>query len=116
MQRLICVVQHDGPVERTGRDARNKVQREYSNEASRGARESTCASRDGVHLHNSVDIGVLRWSAASCNVSEQRVSVGCCEDTGPDCCVSQEVNLHLIGHGKVTKMSSPSRRVPIHKQ
>ena len=116
MQRLICVVQYDGPVERTGSDARNKVQREYSDEAPRGARESTRASSDGMRFHNRDDIGIRRRSAESCNVRGKAVSVGRCEDTGPEGFMCEEIDLHFIGHRKATKMGSQSRPAPIHKQ
>ena len=86
-------------------------------EAPRGTRESTRTSSDGVHFHNRDDIGVLRWSAESDNVSEEVVSVGRCEDTGPEgLSEGQEVDLELIGQGKATKMGSVPRPARIHKQ
>src|SRR6185436_18590507 len=106
MQRLICVVQHDGPVERTGGEARNKVQQGGPDEGPRGGRESARTSRDGVHFHNRTDIGVLRRSAESCNVSGEAVSVGRCEEAGPEGFKGEgkEVNFELIGQRKATEM------------
>src|SRR6476660_8786734 len=116
MERLICVVQHDGPGERTGVETQNKVQHGSPDEGPRGARESTRTSRDGVYFHKSMDIGVVRRSAASYKVSGEGVSVRRCEDTGPEAFMGKEVGLHLIGHGKATKMGRISRPAPIDKQ
>ena len=116
LRRLLRLGKDDGPVERTGGEARNKVQQGGPDEGPRGARESARTSRDGVHFHNGMDIGVLRRSAESCNVSEEAVSVGRCEDTGPEGFMCEEIDLHFIGHRKATKMGSPSRPAPIHKQ
>src|SRR6185436_2211700 len=115
MQSLICVVQHDGAVERTGGDARHKVQQVLPDEAPRGARESPRASSDGMRFLNRDDIGVRCRSAESCNVSEEAVSVGRCEDTGPEGFMCEEIDLQIIGHRKETKMGSLSRPAPIHK-
>ena len=91
MQRLICVVQHDGPVERTGGEARNKVQQGGPDEGPRGARESARTSRDGVHFHNRMDIGVFCWSAESGKVSGEGVSVGRCEEARPKGFMCEEI-------------------------
>ena len=116
---LRCVlgsVNHDGPVERTGGDKRNTVQRVLPDETPRGARESTRTSSDGMHFHNGDDIGVFGRSGEAYNVSEEAVSVGRCEDTGPEGFTCEEIDLQFIGHRKATKMGSPSRPAPIHKQ
>src|SRR5688500_12074737 len=113
---LRCVprlMNHHGPAKRTGGDARHKVQQVRPDESPRAARESTCAASDGVHFHNGVDIGILRRSAESCDVRGEAVSVGRCEDTGPEGFMSEEIDLQFIGHRKATKMGSLSRPAPI---
>ena len=110
---VLGLVNHDGPVERTGGDARNKVQQVRPDEAPRGARESTRTSSDGVLFHNRDDI--LRRSAASNNICEDDVSVRRREGTGPEGVMGQEINLELVGQGKATKMGSFSRPAPINE-
>src|SRR6185503_16785668 len=55
-----------------------------SDEVPRGVHESPRTCSDGMHFHNRDDIGVLRRSAESCNVSGEAVSVGRCEEAGPE--------------------------------
>src|SRR6187549_3648276 len=118
LERLFRFGKHDGPVERTGGDKRNTVQRVLPDETPRGARESTRTSSDGMHFHNGDDIGVFGRSGEAYNVSEEAVSVGRCEDTGPEGLnrQGQEIDLELISQGKATEMGSVSGPAPIHKQ
>ena len=81
---LFAALDHDGPVERTGGDARNGVQQALHGEAPGRASEPTRPARNGVHFHNREDVGVVRRRSLSGKLSRKAVSVGRNEVSGPD--------------------------------
>ena len=103
----------NGPVERTGGEARRQVYQALQGEAPCDARESTSTTRNGVDFHNAVDAWCVRRFTLSDKRSNDAVSVGRDEVIGPDSRTVQEVHRNVPSHRKLTKMGGDSRAAPI---
>ena len=103
----------NGPVERTGGEARRQVYQALQGETPFGARESTRTTRNGVNFPNTEDIRRFHQFSLSDNRSEDAVAVGRDEVIGPDSRIVLEVYRRFPSHRKLAKVGGDSRAVPI---
>ena len=103
----------NGPVERTGGEARRQVYQALQGEAPSDTRESTRTTRNGVDFHNAVDTGCVCRFTLSDKRGKDAVSVGRDEVTGPDSRTVQEVHRNIPSQSKLTKMGGDSRAAAI---
>ncbi len=71
-----CTRGSNGPVERTGGEARYQVYQSLDSETSLGCGESTRTTRNGVNFRNAKDTGRRRQFTRSGNCRKDAVSVG----------------------------------------
>ena len=103
----------NGPVERTGGEARRQVYQALQGETPFGARESTRTTRNGVDFHNTEDIGWLRQFGLSDSSNKDAVAVGRDEAKGPDSRIVLEVYRRFPSRRKLAKVGGDSRAVSI---
>ena len=89
---VLGLVNHDGPVERTGGDARDQVKQSLNGKAPGRASESTRATCNGVRFHDEGHIGVRRRITVSDEFSENVVPVGRDEEARSGCSIGRDVD------------------------
>ena len=86
-----CTRGSNGPVERTGGEARSQVYQALDSETSLGCGESTRTTRNGVNFRNASDTGCRRHFKRSGNCRIDAVSIGRDQMSGPCGSAGREV-------------------------